>query len=141
MRYSPTIFSALVEPLDRRRFDAIVARRNGDAYDKSFFSWNHLLALIYAQFSDLDSLRALEAGWNANSQHHYHLGCGALDSSTLADANKRRPVAIFRDAFELVAGLLDRQCRTTPLTGPSRVWMTTRCALVMAASTPPILRT
>ena len=112
MRYSPTIFSALVEPLDRRRFDAIVARRNGDAYDKSFFSWNHLLALIYAQFSDLDSLRALEAGWNANSQHHYHLGCGALNSSTLADANKRRPVAIFRDAFELVAGLLDRQCRS-----------------------------
>ena len=77
MRYSPTIFSALVEPLDRRRFDAIVARRDGDAYDKSFFSWNHLLALIYAQLSDLDSLRALEAGWNANSQHHYHLGCGA----------------------------------------------------------------
>jgi putative transposase len=112
MRYSPTIFSALVEPLDRRRFDAIVTRRNGDAYDKSFFSWNHLLALIYAQFSDLDSLRALEAGWNANSQHHYHLGCGALDSSTLADANKRRPVAVFRDAFELVAGLLDRQCRS-----------------------------
>ena len=111
MRYSPTIFSALVEPLDRRRFDAIVARRKGDAYDKSFFSWNHLLALIYAQFSDLDSLRALEAGWNANSQHHYHLGCGPLDSSTLADANKRRSVAVFRDAFELVAGLLDRQCR------------------------------
>ncbi len=111
MRYSPTIFSALVEPLDRRRFDAIVARHDGDAYDKSFFSWNHLLALIYAQFSDLDSLRALEAGWNANCQHHYHLGCGALASSTLADANQRRPVAVFRDAFDLVAGLLDRQCR------------------------------
>ena len=111
MRYSPTIFAALVEPLDRRRFDAIVARRNGDAYDKSFFSWNHLLVLIYAQFSDLDSLRALEAGWNANSQHHYHLGCGALAASTLADANKRRPVEVFLDAFDLVAGLLDRQCR------------------------------
>ena len=99
MRYSPTIFSALVEPLDRRRFDAIVARHNGDAYDKSFFSWDHLLALIYAQLSDLDSLRALEAGWNANSQHHYHLGCGALACSTLADANERRPVAVFRRRF------------------------------------------
>ena len=111
MRYSPTIFSALVEPLDRRRFEAIVARHNGDAYDKSFYSWNHLLALVYAQFADLDSLRALEAGWNANAQHHYHLGCGALDSSTLADANKRRPVAVFLDVFDLIAGLLDRQCR------------------------------
>ena len=111
MRYTPTIFSELVEPLDRRRFDAIVARHDGDAYDKSFFSWNHLMALIYAQLSELDSLRALEAGWNANSQHHYHLGCGAWPSSTLADANRRRPVAVFIEAFELVAGLLDRHCR------------------------------
>jgi putative transposase len=70
MRYSPTIFSKLVEPLDRRRFDAIVRRCGADAYDKSFFSWNHLLALVFAQLSDLGSLRALEAGWNANSQHH-----------------------------------------------------------------------
>ena len=112
MRYSPTIFSKLVEPLDRRRFDAIVRRCGADAYDKSFFSWNHLLALVFAQLSDLGSLRALEAGWNANSQHHYHLDCGALSSSTLADANKRRPVEVFVGAFELIAGLLDRQCRT-----------------------------
>ena len=66
MRHTPTIFSKLVEPLDRRRFDAIVRRHDGDAYDKSFFSWDHVLTLIYAQLSDLDSLRALEAGWNLN---------------------------------------------------------------------------
>lgn len=111
MRYTPTIFSKLVEPLDRRRFEAIVAQHHGDAYDKSFFSWNHLLALIYAQLSNLDSLRALEAGWNANPQHHYHLGCGVLSSSTLADANRRRPVEVFIGAFELIAGQLDRHCR------------------------------
>jgi putative transposase len=90
MRFAPTIFAKLVEPIDRRRFDAIVARHGGDGYDKSFFSWDHLLTLIFAQLSDLDSLRALEVGWNANAQHHYHLGCGALSHSTLSDANKRR---------------------------------------------------
>jgi putative transposase len=111
MRFTPTIFSKLVEPLDRRRFEAIVERHDGDAYDKSFFSWNHLMALIYAQLSHLDSLRALEAGWNANPQHHYHLDCGALSSSTLADANRRRPVEVFAEAFALVAGQLDRRCR------------------------------
>lgn len=111
MRFTPTIFSKLVEPLDRRLFDAIVQRHDGDAYDKSFYSWDHLLALIFAQLSDLDSLRGLEAGWNANSQHHYHLGCGPLSSSTLCDANKRRPVEVFLEAFDLVGGLLDRQSR------------------------------
>src|ERR1700734_2233710 len=83
MRFTPTVFAKLLEPIDRRRFEAIVARHDGDAYDKSFFSWDHLVTLIFAQFSDLDSLRALQAGWNANCQHHYHLGWGALSHSTL----------------------------------------------------------
>ena len=54
MRFTPTIFSQLVEPLDRRRFEAIVARWNADAYDKSFRSWDHLMALIHAQLSRRD---------------------------------------------------------------------------------------
>ncbi|SIT57179.1 transposase [Mesorhizobium prunaredense] len=69
------------------------------------------MALIYAQFCGSSGLRGLEAGWNANSQHHYHLGSGPLVRSTLSDANRRRPVAIFAEAFGLVANLLDRQTR------------------------------
>ena len=37
MRFTPTIFAKLLEPIDRRRFAAIVARHDGDAYDESFF--------------------------------------------------------------------------------------------------------
>ncbi|BCH17513.1 IS4 family transposase [Mesorhizobium sp. L-2-11] len=111
MRFAPSIFGQLLEPIDRRQFQAIVDRHDGDAYDKSFRSWDHLVALIYAQFCGSSSLRGLEAGWNANSQHHYHLGSGPLMRSTLSDANRRRPVAIFAEAFGLVANLLDRQMR------------------------------
>jgi putative transposase len=56
-------------------------------------------------------LRGLEANWNANSQHHYHLASGPLMRSTLSDANRRRPVAVFSETFSLVAGQLDRQTR------------------------------
>lgn len=111
MRFTPTIFGKLLEPINRRQFAGIVARHDGDAYDKSFRSWEHLVALIFAQFSALDSLRGLVAGWNANSQHHYHLGGGKLARSTLADANARRPVAVFADAFALVADQVDRRTR------------------------------
>jgi putative transposase len=111
MRFAPNIFGQLLEPIDRRQFQAIVDRHDGDAYDKSFRSWDHLVALIYAQFCGSSSLRGLETGWNANSQHHYHLGSGPLMRSTLSDANRRRPVAIFAEAFGLVANLLDRQMR------------------------------
>ena len=111
MRFTPSIFGKLLEPINRRQFEALVARHDGDAYDKSFGSWEHLVALIFAQFSAADSLRGLEAGWNANSHHHYHLGSRHLVRSTLSDANKRRPVAVFADAFGMLAGQLDRQTR------------------------------
>jgi putative transposase len=67
MRFTPSIFGKLLEPIKRRQFDTLVARHAGDAYVKSFASWNHLLALVYAQFAAAVSLRGLEAGWNANS--------------------------------------------------------------------------
>src|SRR5689334_15873439 len=111
MRFTPSIFGKLLEPIKRRQFDTLVKRHAGDAYIKSFPSWNHLLALVYAQFSAAVSLRGLEAGWNANRQHHYHLGSGRLVRSTLSDANKRRPVALFAETFSLVASHLDRQTR------------------------------
>jgi putative transposase len=111
MRFCSSIFGKLLEPINRRQFQAIVARHDGDAYDKSFKSWDHLSVLIFGQFSAAEGLRGLEASWNANCQHHYHLGCGALARSTLSDANKRRPVAVFAEAFGLVAGQLDRSTR------------------------------
>src|SRR5260370_15866415 len=111
MRFTPSIFGKLLEPIKRRQFETLVERHAGDAYVKSFASWNHLLALVYAQFSSAVSLRGLEAGWNANSQHHYHLGSGPLVRSTLCDANKRRPVALFAETFSRVASQLDRQTR------------------------------
>src|ERR1035437_2159806 len=74
MRFTDSIFASLLEPINRRQFQTVVDGSDGDAYDKSFKSWDHLVALIYAQLSGADGLRRLVAGFNANSQHHYHLG-------------------------------------------------------------------
>ena len=111
MPFTPSIFGQLVEAINRRAFQAIVDRHDGDAYDKRFRSWDHLMALLFAQFSSSDSLRGIVDGWNAGSQHHYHLGGAPLKRSTLSDANQRRPVAVFADTFGLVTGMLDRKIR------------------------------
>lgn len=111
MQFADSIFASLLKPIDRRRFAKIVDQHDGDAYDKSFNSWDHLVALVYAQFGKLESLRALEAGFNANSQHHYHLAAGRLARSTLADANARRPVAVFAQTFAMLAATADRRTR------------------------------
>lgn len=111
MRFRGSTFSSLLKPIGRRQFQAIVDCLDGDAYDKSFTSWDHLVALIYAQFSHADSLRGLVAGFNANAQHHYHLDVDKLARSTLSDANARRPVDVFAQTFTMLAGMADRQLR------------------------------
>jgi putative transposase len=111
MRFADSIFASLLKPIDRRQFQKIVDQHNGDAYDKSFKSWDHLVALVYAQLAGIDGLRALEAGFNANPQHHYHLGTAELARATLSDANARRPPGIFAQVFALLAQSADRQTR------------------------------
>jgi putative transposase len=111
MRFADSIFASLLKPIDRRQFQKVVDRHDGDAYDKSFKSWDHLIALVYAQLAGIQGLRALEAGFNANPQHHYHLGTSALSRSTLSDANARRPVGIFAEVFAMLSASADRQTR------------------------------
>lgn len=111
MRYRDSIFGSLLKPIDRRQFRAIVERFDGDAYDKSFKSWDHLVALVFAQLGGIGSLRGLEFAFNANSHQHYHLGVGKLARATLSDANARRPVGVFAETFALLAATADRHTR------------------------------
>lgn len=108
MRYDHSVFGRLLKPISRRNFASIVERHDGDAYDKSFKSWDHLVALIFAQLSGIDGLRGLAGVWNANAHHHYHLGTAELRRSTLSEANARRPLAVFTETFEMLSGLADR---------------------------------
>jgi putative transposase len=111
MRYLNSIFVNLLKPVDRRQFRQIVERHDGDAYDKSFKSWDHLVTLIGAQLGQVASLRAVEGAFNANSHQHYHLGVGKVVRSTLSDANARRPVGVFAETFAMLAEQADRHTR------------------------------
>jgi len=111
MRYCDSIFACLLKSISRRQFKTIVERHDGDAYDKTFDSWDHLVALIFAQLSGASGLRGLEAGWNAHAHHHYHLGTGPIARSTLSDANTRRPVAIFAETFAMLSAAAGRHLR------------------------------
>src|ERR1700692_2614427 len=111
MRYLNSIFVNLLKPVDRRQFREIVERHDGDAYDKSFKSWDHLVTLIGAQLGQVASLRAVEGGFIATSPQHYHLGVGKVVRPTLSDANARRPVGVFAETFAMLAEKADRHTR------------------------------
>jgi IS4 transposase len=111
MQFVPSTFTSLLKPIDRRAFKAIVERHDGDAYDKKLKSWDHLVALLFAQLSGAASLRAIVTGFNAQSNHHYHLGCAPIARSTLSDANARRPPQVFAELLARLVGALGRQAR------------------------------
>lgn len=111
MRYRDSIFGQLLKPICRRQVQRSVDRHNADAYDKRFGSFAHLVTMIYAQLSGAKSLRAVETSWNANAHHHYHLGVAKIARSTLADANGRRPEAVFAETFSELSGLAGRTLR------------------------------
>lgn len=111
MRYCDSIFGHILAPISRVWFDRMVARHDADSYDKNFGSRDHLTLLVFAQLSGARSLRDLETAWNANRNHHYHLGVGAVARSTISDANARRPVVIFAETFSLLSAMADRGSR------------------------------
>ena len=99
MRYQHTVLGGLLKAVPRRCFAAIVERHSGDKYGKGFSSWDHLVTLVFGQLGGLSSLREVETVRNAQAAHHYHLGSGPIRRSTLSDANRRRPSAIFAEVF------------------------------------------
>ena len=110
MRFRDSIFGNLLKAIDRRQFEMIVEQFDGDAYDKSFKSWDHLVALIYAQLGRLDGLRGLVEVFNANARYH-RMNLGPLARSTLSDANARRPCGVFAQTLAMLAAMADRQMR------------------------------
>src|SRR5215470_4271795 len=111
MRYLDSIFGSLLKPIDRRWFQAAVDRHSADAYDKTFKSWDHLVTLVFAQLSGVDSLRGLELAFNVNAQAHYHLGVDKIARTTVSDANARRPTEPFSELFGMLARNADRASR------------------------------
>jgi hypothetical protein len=105
VRYQNTVFGGLLKALPRRRFATIADRHGGDKYVKGFSSWDHLVTLVFGQLGGLSSLREVETVWNAQAVHHYHLGSGPIRRSTLSDANRRRPSAIFAEVFAELSAL------------------------------------
>ncbi len=99
------VFAQLVSFFNRSKFNRIVAKYNGDKYVKHFTCWNQLLALMFGQLSNRESLRDLINALDAHHSKCYHLGMGKnVSRSSLARANQDRDYRIFEEyAYYLVS--------------------------------------
>src|SRR5690554_2495286 len=98
------VFAQLACFLDRNKFNYIVRKYDGDKYVKHFTCWNQLLAMMFGQLSNRESLRDLVIALEAHRSKCYHLGMGKnVSKSSLARANQDRNHRIFEEyAYFLV---------------------------------------
>ena len=93
------VFAQLIEFLDNNKFRHLVDKYDGNRYVKHFTCWNQLLAMIFGQLSNRESLRDLIVAFEAHRAKQYHLGLGRkpIAKTTFASANQNRDYRIFED--------------------------------------------
>ena len=92
--------------LPRSEFDKIVKKYQGDKGVRNFDCRDQLLAMVFGQLANLNSLRSIVLCLNAHQNLLYHLGFKVKDFtlSTLSRANENRDCNIFNDlAYVLIA--------------------------------------
>ena len=101
----------LMKPVPRGTVDTLARQCAADKHSKGFRTWDQLVMMVYGHLAGAHSLRTLDAGFNRNASHHYHLGTRAVRRSTLADANGKRSPAVFEAIAERLMAQVGRSIR------------------------------
>ena len=97
MNQGQYVFSQLVGHLDRNHFNYLARKYDGNKYVKHFSCWNQLLAMMFGQLSNRESLRDVVVALEAHHSKCKFLGIGSkpIAKTTLASANQNRDYRIF----------------------------------------------
>ena len=93
------VFSQLIAFLDRNHFNYLTRKYDGNKYVKHLTCWNQLLALMFGQLCNRESLRDVIVAFEAHRSKCFHLGLGRkpIAKTTLATANQNRDYRIFEE--------------------------------------------
>lgn len=111
MRHYNSVFHDLVKRVPWAEFDRLSMAYDADRRVRRLPTKNQFLALLYGQLSGAHSLREIVGGLESHAVRLYHVGAQTVSRSTLADANARRPSALFSDLFALMVGRAQRGLR------------------------------
>ena len=107
-----SLFSQMLSLIDRREFDAAVARTGAEQRSKGFSCWDQFVAMSFCQLAQAKSLREITPGLACCEGRLRHLGITESPArSTLSYANRVRPAALYEEVFQLA---LTRCQRASP---------------------------
>ena len=111
MRHNNSVFHELLKHIPWHRFDALVDEHGADYRVRRLRTKDQFVALLYGQLGGSASLRDIEQALTSHSGRLSHLGARKPARSTLADANAKRPWAVFSELFATMAGQASRRVR------------------------------
>jgi IS4 transposase len=111
MLHQNTVFHSLTKHIPWNRFEQLVDKYGADKLSRTLNSKQHLLALLYGQFSGAASLREIVTGMTSHETRLYHVGGAAVKRSTISDANSNRPCQMFAELFEQMLPQAHRRLR------------------------------
>ena len=99
MAYIAPNYAQLIEFLNNDKFRRLVDKYDGNRYVKHLTCWNQLLALMFGQLCNRESLRDVIVALEAHRSKCFHLGLGRkpIAKTTLATANQNRDYRIFEE--------------------------------------------
>lgn len=97
-----SVFSQVIKLIPRTEFQSIVHRHDGDKGLRSLDCWTWFGSMLFGQLTGHDSIRAIERIFATSDSKMQMLGFGPVRRSTLADANRTRPLEVLEDLFHFV---------------------------------------
>jgi putative transposase len=95
----PNVFEQVIQLISRSDFEASVHKHKGDKGIRTLDCWTWFGALLFGQLSGHDSIRAIERVFCHSNYRIKKLGMSSVCKSTLADANKTRPLEILDETL------------------------------------------
>jgi hypothetical protein len=92
-------------------FNTLVEHNQSDKWVKTLTTKAQLITLLFAQLKGCSGLRATIDAMNSRRRQLYHLGVRPVARSTLADANRDRPGAVYEQLFGHLVRLASRGLR------------------------------
>lgn len=111
MRHQNSVFHDVLKGVPWAVFDRLVATYEADRRIRHLKTREQFIALLYGQLSGASSLREIVGGLSSHRSRLYHVGGGPVARSTLADANAKRPAALFGELFAAMVSRAQRGLR------------------------------
>lgn len=109
-----SLFSQVLQLIDRNIFARIVAKHDTDKYNKGITSWTHLVSMVFMQLAGATSLRDISNGLRSATGNLNHLGVTkAPCKSSLSYINAHRSYEVFKDLYFVLLDKMEPSLQRT----------------------------